>query len=137
MQWLRFKFRHQGVILISLVFALIVFNVPLQHFITLARWQHYALCLVPVSVGYLLQLAISWRRLRFWGRTCLTLSAVYLAAFAIVIYTNPWLDPGSQLETTYQSSLQRAFGLGFLAFGLILTIALLAWNREEKERRDT
>lgn len=137
MQWLRLKFRHQWVILISLVVALIVFNIPLQRYITLARWQHYALCLAPVSIGYLIQLIVSWCRLRFWGRTSLSLSAVYLAAFAIVIYTNPWLDPRSQLETSYQGSIQQIFGLGFLTFGLILAIALLAWNCEEKKRRDT
>jgi hypothetical protein len=120
-------------VLVAMLLAVVVLNIPLQHYMTLARFQHYGICVWIWASGYLFQLALCWRRLRLWGRVTLSIACFYLAMFGLVIYTNPWLDPRVQLETNVQGSLRQDFAFGFLALGIILFFAWLAWRAEESK----
>lgn len=131
---LRANLRHQLVVVISFVFAVGLFFFPLQHYMTLARFQHYGICLAVWAVGFLLQTLVSWRRLGPWGRAYLGVSTLYMALFAGVLYTNPWLDPRVQLETNIQGSLRHEFACVFLVLGIILSGTWKMWDTEEKRR---
>lgn len=132
---LRTNLRHQLVVVVSFALAIGLLFFPLQHYMTLARFQHYGICLAVWAAGFFLQTLVSWRRLGAWGRGYLGVSTLYMALFAGVLYTNPWLDPRVQLETDVQGSLRGEFATVMFVFTVILSGTWLMWDREERNRR--
>lgn len=122
-------------VLVGMMLAVVAVSFPLQHHMTLSRFQHYAIGISIWALGYLIQLAISWRALGAWGRATLVYACFYMASIAFVIYTNPWLDHTVQLQTNSQGAATRDFLVGFGAETVLLAVMLLVWNAEEKKRR--
>jgi hypothetical protein len=86
---LRENIRHREILLLSMVVAVVLLQTPLQHYMTLSRFQHYAIGVFAVATGFLLQMVIAWRGLSLWGRLAMLASALYLGAFGLVCYQNP------------------------------------------------
>jgi hypothetical protein len=113
-----------------LAFALLKF--PLQHYITLSRFQHYGICLYVWSLGFFLQTIWSWRRLTVRGRTCLLTTGYYVATLAMIFYQNPWLDTRMAVVTEEQELLKGLFVLICGLFGFIVAIIWVIWIVERK-----
>jgi hypothetical protein len=79
-------------ILLSAALGIVVLILPLQHYQTLGRYQHYALGVAVCGLGYFVQLTWSYPKLTPLGRFCHLITGLFLEAVAYVLWTNPWLD---------------------------------------------
>lgn len=116
--------------LLSILASFVIIQTPLQHQITLARFQHYAIGVFAVATGFLLQLVVSWRHHTIWGKLAMLSSVIYLGAFGYVCYTNPWLDANFNLTTNAQEEWRPRFAAIFLFSGLAVSFFWANWLNE-------
>ena len=129
---LRKQLRHQEITLLMFLAAIALLKFPLQHYITLARFQHYGLCLYIWSLGFILQTIWSWRQLTARGRTCLISTGLYIGLFAVIFYESPWLDSRMAVQTDEQNILRLLYAALCALCGLIDAIIWLFWLLEKK-----
>ncbi len=129
------KLYNHWFIILGLVVTIMILSFPLQHHITLSRFQHYGIALYGVVFGYLLQLFSSWRKTGGWSRSALAASVIYYGALATVFLLNSWLDGTVTLESEEQIAVRRylAAGFGIISFPLGFTW-LRAWAEEDLQR---
>lgn len=101
----------------------------------LSRFQHYAIAVFAVASGFLLQTAISWRQYSLCGRLAMISSTLYLGAFGLVCYLNPWLDFNFDLQTQRQEATRPIFGGAFLVAGFICSFFWASWMNETSRAR--
>jgi hypothetical protein len=137
---IRDSVRHREFLLLSLGAAVWALQTPLQHYIELSRFQHYAIGIFCIAAGFLLQTALSWRYYSLSGRLAMISSTLYLTAFGLVCFHNPWLDPNFDLQTQYQETTRPMFGGGFLVAGFICSFFWATWmnegNKAKKKARE-
>lgn len=121
------KIRHQEWVLVSFFCAVGIISTPLQHYISLSRFQHYSFGLAAIACGFLVQTVFSWRTVSFWGKLTLLGSFLYLGAFASVFYLNPWLDWNVSLETESQTEERRRLAAYFAFAGVPLAYIWSRW----------
>lgn len=129
---MRKNLRHQEIALVLFIVAIVLFKFPLQHHITLSRFQHYGICLYVWALGFLLQLIWSWRTLTIRGRTAMISTGSYVALFALIFYSNPWLDVKMAVQTDEQNFLRSLYGLLCAVLGFVVAVIWLAWVLEDK-----
>jgi hypothetical protein len=127
---LRENIRHREILLLSMVVAVVLLQTPLQHYMTLSRFQHYAIGVFAVATGFLLQMVIAWRGLSLWGRLAMLASALYLGAFGLVCYQNPWLDVSFDMQTALQEEMRPRFAVAFLCAGFGVSFFWANWFYE-------
>lgn len=123
--------RHVEIVLLTMVLAFVAHWVPLQKFITLARYQHLAIALYIWAAGFFVQTAVSWRKLRLPGRMALGLAGIYVGGLAAVLYANPWLDNTMSLQTTDQDAFRFELSVFWLFAGVIVGIVWVWWGVQE------
>jgi hypothetical protein len=107
----------------ALGWAVLVF--PLQHHLTLARFQHYGIALFVFCLGYALNCLCTWRSQSFWYKLSNLLTALFFCLVSLIFYCNPWLDTRNS-EQTQANNLMRAFFIAFyLAGGFVLMVSWL------------
>lgn len=131
---IRKHIRHHELVVGAFILAIAVALFPLQHYMTLSRFQHYGLALGVWAFGFFVQMVVSWRRMGFFGHAYLGVASIYLAMFAHVIYTNPWLDPKVTLETTTQASSRHDLASLFIGLGMVLMCIYFGWTLEEARK---
>jgi len=114
------------------VLAFSLYKFPLQHHITLARFQHYGICLYVWALGFVLQVIWSWKRLSARGRACQISTALYVGTFALIFYENPWLDSRMSVQTMEQDFLRLAYAILCALFGLVVSVIWVFWLLEQK-----
>jgi hypothetical protein len=125
--YFRDRLRHQECVLLSFFCAIIIVSTPVQHYISLSRFQHYSFGLAAISIGFLIQTVVSWRTVSFWGKLTLLSSFLYLGAFAAVFYCNPWLDWNVSLETDSQTEERHKLAAYFAFAGVPLAYIWSRW----------
>ncbi|MBX9689296.1 MAG: hypothetical protein K2X27_21480 [Candidatus Obscuribacterales bacterium] len=128
------QLQHQEITLFMFFLALCLFRFPLQHHISLARFQHYGLALYVWALGFFFQLAWSWKKLSLRGRACLLSTGTYIGFFAMVFYQNPWLDARMAVQTEGQDLLRLFFAAACVFFGFIVSVIWLAWVLEKNDK---
>lgn len=128
--------RHLEVLLLMMIMAGAIRLFPLQHHITLSRYQHWAIALYVWGAGFFLQAAWSWRRLSKVGRAALVSAGTYVLGSAMVLYANPWLDPSIALQTQDQESSRFLFSLGCGGGGMLVGLLWVRWGLAEIARLD-
>lgn len=136
MEALKKQLRNQEICLIMFVAAIALLKFPLQHHITLARFQHYGLCLYVWSLGFFLQTVWSWRNLTVRGRACLLSTGFYVGLFAIIFYESPWLDSRMAVQTDEQNLLRLLYAAICGALGLVVAIIWLVWLSEKRNQTE-
>lgn len=130
--FLRRQLRNQEISLAALLAAFALRMFPLQHHVTMARFQHYGLCLYVWSLGFFLQVIWSWRSLTIRGRASLLATGFYIGLFGIIFYQSPWLDVRMAVQTEEEDYL-RIFYILLCAFlGFVVFVLWLAWILERK-----
>jgi hypothetical protein len=104
--------------------AVIIFT-PLQHYMTLSRMQHYGSSVFVFGIGYLVQLAVQWKKTSPLGRFAYCLTSFYYCSAALVLMNNPWMDPKSGAPTDDELIFRSRFILGYFALGLAMTLLWL------------
>src|ERR1700722_437726 len=72
--WL--KSEKYRIIFLSMLCAAAIALLPLQKYMTLSRFQKYGMAIFAFGFGYLIQLAVSWRKLQKWARASSGATAV-------------------------------------------------------------
>lgn len=134
-RYLREVIRDKELVLLSIIIAGCILATPLQHQITLSRFQHYSLGVCAIAVGFLLQTVISWRYVSWWGRGALFSCFLYMGAFAAICYFNPWLDWNFDLETSWQAEQRHQFAGMFAASGFLVGCIWSVWAIERRRNR--
>lgn len=129
---LRNNFRHQEIALVMFIMALGLLKFPLQKHITLARFQHYGLCMYVWSLGFFIQAIWSWRYLTIRGRLAMLSSGCYIGVFAMLFYSSPWLDVKMAVQTEEQNFLRMIYALLCGLLGFVVAVIWLAWMIEDK-----
>lgn len=114
------KKQNSIVILGSSLLALAIFVIPLQHFIELSRPQHYGLALLILGSGYLLQSALSWRRLSKLERLCYITTGLFFETVSVIFMENSWLGSKSTVPTEAQEGLRKNLMAYYLFFGFLM-----------------
>ncbi len=125
--------KQQEICLLSFIGAVALLKFPLQHHITLARFQHYGLCLYVWALGFILQTIWSWRYLSIRGRASLLATGFYIGTFALIFYESPWLDTRMAVQTDEQDILRVVYALTCAVLGFIVSGLWLAWVIERKK----
>ena len=98
--------------------------VPLQHYITLGRYQHYGMGLFLFGLGYAMQFIWTWRKQTFWSRLCYACTGAFFCTVGLLFYMNPWLDWKTSAQTEDKWMLRTIFMGFYLLLGFFL---LLLW----------
>lgn len=112
--------------------GLALFRIPLQHHFTLARFQHYGICLGVWSLGFIFQVIWSWKGLSKLGRASLISTGIYLGAFAFIFYYSPWLDTRMAVQTDEQDMLRITYATVGAVLGGFTVLVWLIWLFERK-----
>ncbi len=133
------QLRHQEINLVMFLAGLALFRIPLQHYFTLARYQHYGICLAVWAMGFVFQVIWSWKSLTKLGRASLLSTGIYLAAFALVFYYSPWLDTRMAVQTEEQDIQRICYATIGALFGGFTVLLWLFWlfERKDSERTQT
>jgi hypothetical protein len=100
---------------------------PLQHYMPLARFQHYGICLSVWALGFFGQTIYSWKGLSVRGRACLLATGSYIGVFALIFYLSPWLDARMAVQTEEQDILRILYFLLCIVLGFVVSVFWLAW----------
>lgn len=109
-----------------------LFKFPLQHYITLSRFQHYGICLYVWALGFFLQTIWSWKSLTLRGRVCLLSTGCYAGIIARIFYENPWLDSNMAIQTNELCKQKMLFTFLCSLLGFIVFVFWLVWAIEEE-----
>ncbi|MBX9571483.1 MAG: hypothetical protein K2X77_21505 [Candidatus Obscuribacterales bacterium] len=124
--------KHQEIALFMFIVAVCLFKFPLQKHITLARFQHYGICLYVWSLGFLIQTVWSWKYLTARGRLAMLSTGFYVGIFAMVFYSSPWLDVKMAVQTEDQGLLRILYSILCALLGIVVAIFWLIWVIEDK-----
>jgi hypothetical protein len=116
--------------------ALAIFLTPLQRFIELSRPQHYGLALSVLGSGYLLQSALSWRRLSKLERLCYLTTGLFFESVSLIFMENSWLGSKSTVPTEEQENLRNYLMAYYLFFGFLMC-CLWLWLVYQKTKSST
>lgn len=123
-------------VVLAMVLGVAARSIPLQHYIPLSRYQHWAIALLVWSLGFFIQTVWSWRKLTISGRVALLTGGVYVCSAALVMYFNPWLDTSISLQTTEQEAMRIQLGFGWAGAGLVVGMVWMRWGLQELARLD-
>jgi hypothetical protein len=130
----RENIRHREILLLSIVASFVIVQTPLQHQMELSRFQHYSLGVFAVAIGFLLQIVVAWRHHSVWGRLAMLSSVLYLGAFGLVCYQNPWLDANFSLTTSSQEEWRPRYAAIFLIAGFGVSFFWANWLNESSRK---
>jgi hypothetical protein len=123
-----------GILLVPLVFclvAIVIYFIPLQHYLSLGRYQHYGLAIFIWGWGYIVQAIWAWKLCGNWSRGSYILAGLYLTSLGITLYANPWLEPRVALQTDVQMVWRFYISLFFILLSIPTTIVWLMGLAEE------
>lgn len=116
--------RRYELIVLFTALAIIAASVPLQRFINLARFQHYAISVTLFGAGYLIQALLSWNKLLKWGKISYLITGAFCLSIAVIFWLNPWLDFKVSVSTEEKDHLRSTF---FMAYAFTAPLVVLAW----------
>lgn len=130
------KTRRYNLVVLFALLSLLTVQIPVQHFVDLGRFQHYAMAVALFAFGYIAQTIFSWRELSRWARFTYLITAVFFASLALVFYYNPWLDfkmrlPSPEREVTRSFIIFTYLTLSVIMAGIWLKLA----HEESKEKQ--
>jgi hypothetical protein len=127
-----------GAIFIFSTLAVILVLLPMQHFMSLSRPQHYGLGLGILSLGYLLQTCLSWKKFGRWERACYLATGIFFASIGIVFLQNSWLDISNAVQTDEQLEQRKVILACYLFFALVMSgmwLTLIISNMKARAQR--
>jgi hypothetical protein len=97
--------RYRIVFLFAFI-ALAVLMTPLQHSITLSRYQHWGMSILCLGCGYMSQVIWSWKNFTGWARASYLSTAAYFVLWASPFTPIPGSTPACQYrpKTRYSSA---------------------------------
>lgn len=126
--------RYRIIFLFALI-ALAILMTPLQHSITLSRYQHWGMSILCLGCGYMSQVIWSWKNFTGWARASYLSTACYFVFVGITFYANPWLDARMSVQTEDQVQQRFLMLICYLCMSIILSAIWLAWIGNEAKNQ--
>lgn len=110
---------------------------PVQHVISIGRFQHYAMAIFLFSCGYFIQAAFSWKELTGLGRFAYLATGLFFSSVALVFYQNPWLVDRASVATEDKLQARTGMMLSYMTTSIILGIIWLkvAYDEAMEKRK--
>lgn len=130
------KTRRYNLVVLFAILSLVTVQIPVQHFVDLGRFQHYAIAVGLFAFGYVAQTIFSWKELSRWARFTYLITALFFGSMGMVFYYNPWLDfkmrlPSPEREATRSFIIYSYMTLSVIMGGIWLKLA----HEESKEKQ--
>jgi len=122
-------------ILVFAVTALVLFIYPIQHHISISRFQHWGMAVAVLGCGFLLETVYSFRQLDKWACRCYVSTGLFFSSVAYVLYNNPWLDPRIKVQTAETDRIECMFIIAYGVFCVYLAAVWTKWIIEENKLR--
>ncbi len=136
-QYLKETRRYHLVILFALI-SIAFWLTPVQHIISIGRFQHYSLAICLFSCGYFIQSVFSWKELSKLARFSYVATGMFFASVALVFYQNPWLIDRAAIAGEEKLHLRTGMMLSYMTVSIMLGIVWLKVAYDEaKEKRRT
>lgn len=114
-------------VILGCLMAPLCLSIPLQHYITLGRYQHYGIAVFLFGMGYVLHTVWNWKQNLPATRISNCYAALFFVSIGLIFYAFPWLDPVMAVmtedQTTIRHYLIRAYFIGALGLAVIWIIA--------------
>jgi hypothetical protein len=124
-------------IVLGFVLGAVTLMVPLQHYISLGRYQHYGIAIFLFGFGYVLHSIWTWRQQSFWSRLCYSFTGVFFCSVGLLFYANPWLDWKTAVQTGEKDLLRKTYMGVYLFLGFVLVLVWLVTYSKTREKRKT
>jgi uncharacterized membrane protein len=135
-QYLKETRRYHLVILFALL-SVALWVTPVQHIISIGRFQHYAMAIFLFSFGYFVQSAYSWRELSKLARFSYIATGLFFFSVALVFYQNPWLVDRAAVAGEDQTNARTGMLVAYMGVSIMLGIVWLkvAYDEAVEKRK--
>ncbi|HIA51578.1 MAG TPA: hypothetical protein EYN91_05745 [Candidatus Melainabacteria bacterium] len=135
-QYLKETRRYHLVILFALL-SIALWVTPVQHMISIGRFQHYAMAIFLFSCGYFIQTAFSWKELPKLARFSYIATGMFFFSVALVFYQNPWLVDRASVASDEKMQTRTGMMLTYMGTSVALGIVWLkvAYDEAMEKRR--
>jgi len=135
-QYLKETRRYHLVILFALL-SVALWMTPVQHLISIGRFQHYAMAIFLFSCGYFIQASYSWRELSRLARFSYIATGFFFLSVALVFYQNPWLVDRAAVASDEKLQTRQSMLVTYMATSVALGIVWLkvAYDEAAEKRR--
>ena len=129
--------RKNFFVLLGFVMAPLCLRIPIQHYMTLGRYQHYGIAIFLFGMGYVMHSVWTWKQSLPATRFSSCYAALFFTSIGLIFYACPWLDPVMAVmtdeQTVFRAYLMRGYIMG--ALGLMLIWVIAAVEEQLKLRR--
>lgn len=135
-QYLKETRRYHLVILFALL-SVALWVTPVQHIVSIGRFQHYAMAIFLFSFGYFVQSVYSWRELSKLARFSYIATGLFFFSVALVFYQNPWLVDRASVASEDKTSARTGMLVTYMGVSIMLGIVWLkvAYDEAVEKRK--
>ncbi|HEY9784131.1 MAG TPA: hypothetical protein V6D17_01930 [Candidatus Obscuribacterales bacterium] len=129
------KTKRYHLVVLSAVLALLSLGTPIQQFVSIGRYQHYAIAIGLFSLGYIAQALYSWKEIGRWARISYFATGFFFMSVSVIFYLNPWLDYKVAVPTEEHDRFRNLLVAVYLVLSLALTCVWLKLAHEDNKAR--
>ncbi len=125
-----------GFILAMAIIALIALKTPLQHYISLTRYQHVGIAIFVFGMGYVMQSIWSWRTYSKWAKMSNLATGAFFTSVGMFFYKNTWLEEYATEVTPVRYLGRLILLFVYLLLALFVSLFWLKWAHEDNKLKD-
>lgn len=125
-----------GFILTMTIVALIAFKTPLQHYISLTRYQHVGIAIFLFGMGYVMQTIWSWRVYSKWAKLANIATFMFFCSVGLFFYMTPGLDGYTTDPSPKKILVRLSHIFTYLFFALGVSLFWVKWAHEDNKVKD-
>lgn len=125
-----------GFILAMSIIAFIALKMPLQHYISLTRYQHVGIAIFLFGMGYTMQSIWSWRVYSKWAKMANLATSAFFCSVGLFFYRNTWLEEYATEATPTRYLGRLILMFIYLLLALVVSIFWVKWAHEDNKLKD-
>jgi len=133
--------RRYHLVMLFAVLSIILWLTPVQHIISIGRFQHYSMAIFLFASGYFMQSVFSWKELNKWGRFAYITTGIFFASVAMVFLQNPWLvdraSVASEEKLEMRTGMMIAYTVVSIAIGIVWLKVAIDEGAEKRNKLRT
>ena len=126
--------RKNFFVLSGFIMAPLCLSIPIQHYITLGRYQHYGMAIFLFGMGYVMHTIWTWKQSFPATRFSNCYAALFFTSIGLIFYSCPLLDPVMSVMSDEQTVFRHYLIKGYFLSALGLMIVWIIAAVEERIR---